>query len=85
MGRKIEKTQTVMHAMIQAATKAMEAAVQAMSKVVGPAEGTNGKAIAASMIIRASEPSLKQPTFNRKAQDKYNKLLNFEIEVKIFS
>ena len=29
-----------------------------------------------------SEPSMKQPTFDWKAKDKYNELLNFEMVVK---
>ena len=53
----------------------------AMSEAACPAKRNNVAAIVTSMSARTSKPLLKQPVFNWKSQYKYNKLLNFEIEV----
>ena len=62
------------------AIETMKVVVQAVSEAAGP-ERTNGAANAACMSARTSGPALKQPTFNWNAQEKCNKLLNFEMEV----
>ena len=41
------------------------------------------KAVVPSTSMRGSGPALKQPTFNWKAQDKYNKVLDFEMRVNV--
>ena len=68
-------------AVMQAATKATKAAVQAMSVAVDPTERNNAAAATKGKSARhGSIRALKQPTFKRKAQDRYNVLLNFEME-----
>ena len=69
-------------AIMQAAVGVFEAAVQAISGAASP-KRNNGAAVAGSKSARTSGPSLKQPTFNFRAQYKYNELLNFKMEVKV--
>ena len=74
--------QAITQGMMQAATEAPKSAVQAMSEAAGPAE-RNETPIAEGMSARTSQPSVKQLSFNWKAKDKYNKLLNYEMEEKM--
>ena len=67
---------------MQAGTEAMNAAVQAMSEAEGPTKRNNTTVTVPSANNGCSRPDLKQPTFKQKVQDKYNELLNFEMEVK---
>ena len=69
---------------MQAVIEAMEAVVQTMSEAAGP-KRNKAVAMTASMSAGTSGSSLKQPTFNWKDKNEYNELLNFEMEVKIFS
>ena len=68
--------------MTQAAIEDMRWAVQAMSEATGHTERNNAAVTALGMSTRCSVPSLKQMTFNWKAQGKYNELLHFEMKVK---
>ena len=61
----------------------MNTAVLIISDTAGPIKRTNGAAVAVS-TNSSSGPSLKQLNLNLKALDKYNELLNFEMEVKYF-
>ena len=53
-----------------------------MSGVTVPTKRDNAGATKQSGSARSSRPALKQPTFNWKAQNKYDTLLNFEMEEK---
>ena len=60
------------------------AVLQAMSEAAGSTE-RNEASIIETVRTRTSGPAFKQLTFNWKAQDKYNELLKFDVEVKIYS
>ena len=60
----------------------MMVAIQTMSEAADSTERNSVPVSTLSMSTSHSGPALKQLTFNLKAQDKYNKLLNFEIKLK---
>ena len=66
-----------MQAITQAARKAAKVAIM----VVRDTEGPTTSSRAAQAVPRLGWPALKHPTFHWKAQDNYNKLNNFKIEV----
>ena len=70
-------------AIMQIVTEGAKAVVQTMSQAAGHKRNYEAAA-AASMSARTNGPSLKHPIFNWKAQDKYNELLSFEMEIKPF-
>ena len=57
----------------QAVAEASRAAIQAIATV--------GNERAQNMGPRLGRPAMKQPNFNWEAEDKYNKLKNFRLEV----
>ena len=61
---------------MQTPIEAVKAAVQGMTEAEG------GAAVTTSTSTRICGPPCSQTTFNWKAQEKYNELLNFEMEVK---
>ena len=70
-------------AIIQAVRETMEAIVQMTTQAAGPAEGNRETPTVVS--VKASGLSLKQLSFDWKVKDNYAKLLNFNIEIKMFS
>ena len=50
-----------------------------------PAKNNNAAVATPGMSTRSNGLALKLPTFNWMAQDTYDKLMNFEMEVKIYS
>ena len=72
-------------AIVQTGIEAVKASVQTMSEAAGPMERNNRMPITKCMSARTGGPTLKQPTFNWKSYDRYNKLLNSEVEIKIYS
>ena len=70
----MESKQTYMPEIIaQAVAEAMKAAIQAMAAA--------GNERAQNTGPRLGRPTMKQPNFNWEAEDKYNKLKNFRLEV----
>ena len=69
------------HNMALAITKAAtEASKQLMKIIEAETPVSSVRTIKATLWMRS--PALKQPTFEWKAQGKYNELYDFEIEVK---
>ena len=58
------------------AIKAAKTAIMAMTE----AEGLSKSRRASHLVERASRPTMRQPTFDWKAQDKFNELNNFKIK-----
>ena len=71
--------QSMTHTITQVVIEAVKAAIMSVRKEKGPAERRRPALVAS----KASGPALRQPTFGWIAQDKYNKLTNFTIEVRI--
>ena len=66
--------------MTQAITQTVAGAAKA-TMVVREAEGPTKSRRPVHAVSRSSGPALKQPTFNWKAQDKYDELKNFKMDV----
>ena len=75
---KMENAQSVTQGIMQAAIGTTKVSIQAMSEAAGPTNGNNALATTAGLRTRSSRPALEQLTYNWKAHDKYNELLNFE-------
>ena len=71
------------NSIIQAVIKSMKAAVQTMWEAGDPNKGNSIEITTASTSTRGSRPALKL-TFNWMAKEKYNELLHFEMEVKVY-
>ena len=70
--------QSMTHAITQAAIQYTKAAIMAMRK----AEGLTDNQRPTCTAPRASVPALSQPRFDWKAQDEYNEVNVFKIEVR---
>ena len=65
-------------AIMQAAIGPVKATAEAMSEAAGHTERNSAAVTAPRVNTTSSGPAMKQCTFNWKAEDKYNNLLNFE-------
>ena len=63
----------------------VNAAAQVFTEAAGPTKRDDRTPLTESISTLTSGPALKQMTFNWKAQDNYDKLLSFEMEVKMYS
>ena len=72
------KTQSVMKAIAQTATKAAKAMVKTMIDAV---EGNDGKGIAGSANPKSDEALFKEPTFSWAAKDKFTEHNSLKMEV----
>ena len=79
----MENAQVMIQALafLQTFTEDTKAAVQERIQAAGSAKRTNREVTAASMSTRTRGPSLKQLTFTWTFQDKYKKLLSFDMGV----
>ena len=70
--------QSMTSAITQAAIQATKAAIMAVREAEAPAK--HGRPL--HIVPRGSGLALRQPPFHWKAQDKYNELNNFKINVR---